>query len=86
MTFFLSPSDTPHPPTPFPVPDFENISLELGRGNSPAGKLQEWWIVNQTQPGKIKRKSMDHGKVGLDLYIFSDQVSPPSLGFLAGYG
>uniref|UniRef100_A0A8C5G1A0 Piezo non-specific cation channel R-Ras-binding domain-containing protein n=1 Tax=Gouania willdenowi TaxID=441366 RepID=A0A8C5G1A0_GOUWI len=25
-------------------------------------------------------------KSGLELYVFSDQVSPPSLGFLAGYG
>ncbi|KAL2097108.1 hypothetical protein ACEWY4_006315 [Coilia grayii] len=43
---------------------------------------QEWWIINQTS-GKI---SPDKKKEGLDLYVFSDQVSPPSVGFLAGYG
>lgn len=48
--------------------------------------VQEWWIVNQTKPGKIKGKTKDQVKAGLDLYILSDQVSPPSLGFLAGYG
>ncbi|KAK3534112.1 hypothetical protein QTP86_002221 [Hemibagrus guttatus] len=69
---------------------FENITLTVGRKGSLAGNVQEWWIVNQTKPGKIKANTniSKMGKViaGLDLYIFSDQVSPPSLGFLAGYG
>lgn len=41
-------------------------------------------MVSQTEFGPIdkERKKLD----GLDVYVFSDQVSPPSLGFLAGYG
>lgn len=53
--------------------------------NEVSGQIQEWWIVNQTEPGSIK-KSQKQFFEGLEVYIFSDQVSPPSLGFLAGYG
>lgn len=62
-----------------------NISLNLKRAeNAVSGQVQEWWIVNQREPGPIKsQKQFDEG---LEVYIFSDQVSPPSLGFLAGYG
>lgn len=28
----------------------------------------------------------DKREAGLQLFVFSDKVSPPSLGFLAGYG
>ncbi|KAG7455474.1 hypothetical protein MATL_G00257140 [Megalops atlanticus] len=62
---------------------FENLTLSLRRDNS-TGQVQEWWIVNQTSAGRITKK--DHKREGLELYVFSDQVSPPSLGFLAGYG
>ncbi|CAL8279118.1 unnamed protein product [Lota lota] len=61
----------------------EDINLSLKRDPKSSGELREWWIVNQVEPGVI-RKNLD--KAGLELYIFSDQVSPPSLGFLAGYG
>lgn len=45
---------------------------------------QEWWIVHQAESGPLD----DANEIfkGLDVYVFSDQVSPPSLGFLAGYG
>uniref|UniRef100_A0A9J8A2B2 Piezo-type mechanosensitive ion channel component n=1 Tax=Cyprinus carpio carpio TaxID=630221 RepID=A0A9J8A2B2_CYPCA len=46
--------------------------------------IQEWWTVNQTEAGPLSVR--DASESGLELYIFSDQVSPPSLGFLAGYG
>uniref|UniRef100_H2TFE0 Piezo type mechanosensitive ion channel component 2 n=1 Tax=Takifugu rubripes TaxID=31033 RepID=H2TFE0_TAKRU len=36
------------------------------------------------EPGLIKNSQEKFE--GLEVYIFSDQVSPPSLGFLAGYG
>uniref|UniRef100_A0A3B4E1R7 Piezo-type mechanosensitive ion channel component n=1 Tax=Pygocentrus nattereri TaxID=42514 RepID=A0A3B4E1R7_PYGNA len=51
-------------------------------------KFQEWWIVNEIEPGIISLKYGNHSNPpkGMELYIFSDQVSPPSLGFLAGYG
>lgn len=60
------------------------MSLNLKRKNT-SDQIQEWWIVNQTEPGLIK-KSQKQFDEGLEVYIFSDQVSPPSLGFLAGYG
>lgn len=28
----------------------------------------------------------DRREAGLQMFVFSDKVSPPSLGFLAGYG
>uniref|UniRef100_A0A8C1U1P1 Piezo type mechanosensitive ion channel component 2 n=1 Tax=Cyprinus carpio TaxID=7962 RepID=A0A8C1U1P1_CYPCA len=46
--------------------------------------IQEWWTVNQTEAGPLSVR--DASESGLELYIFSDEVSPPSLGFLAGYG
>uniref|UniRef100_A0A8C5QS10 Piezo type mechanosensitive ion channel component 2 n=1 Tax=Leptobrachium leishanense TaxID=445787 RepID=A0A8C5QS10_9ANUR len=57
---------------------FVNITVSLYRERTDKG-TQEWWVVNQ--PGqKFSKKS------GLQLFVFSDKVSPPSLGFLAGYG
>lgn len=64
-----------------------NISLRLMRNENKSGEIQEWWTVNQTELGPIdKRKPQYKYDEGLEVYIFSDQVSPPSLGFLAGYG
>lgn len=62
-----------------------DISLELKRTENILNQTQEWWMVNQTEPGPIERSSHKLG-MGLEVYVFSDQVSPPSLGFLAGYG
>lgn len=45
------------------------------------GHIQEWWTINQTL--KFHRKDQ---KESLEIIVFSDKVSPPSLGFLAGYG
>ena len=68
-------------------PVWFNITLTLKRANNDTGKMQEWWIVNQTQTAPLKiRNSKNQYSAGLELYVFSDQVSPPSLGFLAGYG
>ena len=64
-----------------------NISLTLKRTQNDSGQIQEWWIVNQTQLGLIEKRSQKYKyEAGLEVYVFSDQVSPPSLGFLAGYG
>ncbi|XP_041959521.1 piezo-type mechanosensitive ion channel component 2 [Alosa sapidissima] len=74
---------------------YMNITLNLGRPESTSNKtksanetevIQEWWIVNQTRAGELKSTFMKPNKSGLELYVFSDKVSPPSLGFLAGYG
>lgn len=70
-----------------------DIDLMLIRAKNSSEQVQEWWIVNQTKPGpmdnpseKPDRKLDRKNEAGLRIYIFSDQVSPPSLGFLAGYG
>uniref|UniRef100_A0A671NM78 Piezo-type mechanosensitive ion channel component 2-like n=1 Tax=Sinocyclocheilus anshuiensis TaxID=1608454 RepID=A0A671NM78_9TELE len=62
------------------------LSLHKSRKDSTEG-VQEWWIVNQTEAGPLSVGSARNAnESGLELYIISDQVSPPSLGFLAGYG
>lgn len=58
-----------------------NISLKLRRES----KDQEWWLVKQLKRGPLTIGN-NESEAGLHIYIFSDQVSPPSLGFLAGYG
>ncbi|KAM4705939.1 piezo-type mechanosensitive ion channel component 2 [Rhinophrynus dorsalis] len=58
--------------------EFVNLNVSLKKEDTAEG-VREWWIVSQNQ----KRFS---GKNGLELCVFSDKVSPPSLGFLAGYG
>uniref|UniRef100_A0AAR2KUQ8 Piezo-type mechanosensitive ion channel component n=1 Tax=Pygocentrus nattereri TaxID=42514 RepID=A0AAR2KUQ8_PYGNA len=50
---------------------YEDILLDLERTNNSSGEIQE--------EGQKK-------EAGLQLYVFSDKVSPPSLSFLAGYG
>ncbi|KAL9871153.1 piezo-type mechanosensitive ion channel component 2 isoform 2-T2 [Geothlypis trichas] len=54
---------------------WENITVSLVKNAS-----EEWWVLNQLG----KRHKTTHES--LELFIFSDKVSPPSLGFLAGYG
>lgn len=64
-----------------------DISVTLKRTERNSSQIQEWWIVNQTEPGLIQKTSqIPKFDTGLEFYVFSDQVSPPSLGFLAGYG
>ncbi|NXE92072.1 PIEZ2 protein, partial [Menura novaehollandiae] len=58
---------------------WENITVSLVKNVSDEG-VREWWVLNQL--GKRYKKSQE----SLELFIFSDKVSPPSLGFLAGYG
>lgn len=64
-----------------------NITLALERSHNTTRSIQEWWIVDQVSSGKINvSKGHRRSNAGLRLYVFSDKVSPPSLGFLAGYG
>ncbi|XP_072425936.1 piezo-type mechanosensitive ion channel component 2 isoform X1 [Chiloscyllium punctatum] len=49
--------------------------------NCPLKPCQQWWTVNQTE-----RLYRNDDKESLEIIVFSDKVSPPSLGFLAGYG
>uniref|UniRef100_A0A8C7YTI9 Piezo type mechanosensitive ion channel component 2 n=1 Tax=Oryzias sinensis TaxID=183150 RepID=A0A8C7YTI9_9TELE len=62
-----------------------DIHLTMQRAQNDSGQAQEWWIVNQTEQSIIPKVGRKH-EAGLEIYVFSDQVSPPSLGFLAGYG
>uniref|UniRef100_A0A8C8R5P6 Piezo type mechanosensitive ion channel component 2 n=1 Tax=Pelusios castaneus TaxID=367368 RepID=A0A8C8R5P6_9SAUR len=56
----------------------ENITVSLIKNQSKDG-VREWWVLSQL--GKRYRQ-----EESLELIVFSDKVSPPSLGFLAGYG
>ncbi|NXI82612.1 PIEZ2 protein, partial [Rhipidura dahli] len=58
---------------------WENITVSLVKNGSEEG-AREWWVLNQLE--KRHKTSQE----SLELFIFSDKVSPPSLGFLAGYG
>uniref|UniRef100_A0A3B4DJB2 Piezo-type mechanosensitive ion channel component n=1 Tax=Pygocentrus nattereri TaxID=42514 RepID=A0A3B4DJB2_PYGNA len=69
---------------------YEDILLDLERTNNSSGEIQEWWIVDQSPEEKTnmrcRAREGQKKEAGLQLYVFSDKVSPPSLSFLAGYG
>uniref|UniRef100_A0A8D2M3N4 Piezo non-specific cation channel R-Ras-binding domain-containing protein n=1 Tax=Zonotrichia albicollis TaxID=44394 RepID=A0A8D2M3N4_ZONAL len=62
--------------------NFLDVELQLKqerRGSGPGEHFVEWWVLRQKDaPSKV-------GSI-LPMVIFNDKVSPPSLGFLAGYG
>ncbi|KAM9308007.1 piezo-type mechanosensitive ion channel component 2 [Gastrophryne carolinensis] len=58
---------------------FVNITVSLKR-NGTGHNVREWWVLNQPY------KHFSNLNNSLELLVFSDKVSPPSLGFLAGYG
>nr|XP_019964666.1 PREDICTED: piezo-type mechanosensitive ion channel component 2 isoform X3 [Paralichthys olivaceus] len=87
--YIRAPSDSDAKPVDHLYKDEKmmDIDLTLMRPESGSDQIQEWWIVNQTELGPIeKRTPKNMFAAGLEVYVFSDQVSPPSLGFLAGYG
>ncbi|XP_048385785.1 piezo-type mechanosensitive ion channel component 2-like isoform X1 [Stegostoma tigrinum] len=59
----------------------ELIVKLVQQGNCSSDHCQEWWTVNQSE-----RFYRNDDKESLEIIVFSDKVSPPSLGFLAGYG
>lgn len=60
--------------------DFLDITLSLMSNRSPnSSGNQEWWNI---AIANCEPSSCDV----LPMIIFNDKVSPPSLGFLAGYG
>ncbi|XP_072220008.1 piezo-type mechanosensitive ion channel component 2 [Leuresthes tenuis] len=83
--YIRAPSDSDATPVEQLGDKMLDISLTLMRAQNSSDQVQEWWIVNQVEPGLIDKKSQKYEPL-LQIYIFSDQVSPPSLGFLAGYG
>ncbi|XP_049625894.1 piezo-type mechanosensitive ion channel component 2 isoform X2 [Suncus etruscus] len=60
--------------------DFMNITIILYRDNATESN-SEWWVLNMTGSRIYEPHSQS-----LELVVFNDKVSPPSLGFLAGYG
>lgn len=72
-----------------PDEHYKGILLALERNNQ-STEIQEWWIVDQPVSSLVPVGSRtwlsDRREAGLQLLVFSDKVSPPSLGFLAGYG
>lgn len=43
----------------------------------------QWWMVEECSPALTSANPKCHN---IEIVIFSDKVSPPSLGFLAGHG
>ncbi|MEJ1279307.1 piezo-type mechanosensitive ion channel component 2 [Cricetulus griseus] len=60
--------------------NFMNITIILFRDNVTKSN-SEWWVLNLTG-----NRIYNQGSQALELVVFNDKVSPPSLGFLAGYG
>ncbi|XP_073926448.1 piezo-type mechanosensitive ion channel component 2 isoform X3 [Castor canadensis] len=60
--------------------NFMNITIILFRDNMTKSN-SEWWVLNLTGNRIYNEESQ-----ALELVVFNDKVSPPSLGFLAGYG
>uniref|UniRef100_G1SYX9 Piezo type mechanosensitive ion channel component 2 n=1 Tax=Oryctolagus cuniculus TaxID=9986 RepID=G1SYX9_RABIT len=60
--------------------NFMNITIILYRDNATKSN-SEWWVLNLTGNRIYEQQSQ-----ALELVVFNDKVSPPSLGFLAGYG
>ncbi|XP_047423768.1 piezo-type mechanosensitive ion channel component 2-like isoform X2 [Mugil cephalus] len=90
--FIRAPSDSNAKPIEQLYSDnrYMDITLALERSTNQSREIQEWWIVDQPVASLVpfEKEAMlsDSRKAGLQLFVFSDKVSPPSLGFLAGYG
>ncbi|XP_041670121.1 piezo-type mechanosensitive ion channel component 2-like [Cheilinus undulatus] len=90
--FIRAPSDSNAKPIEQLYKDdtYMNILLALERSTNQSREIQEWWIVDQPSTTFLHvgggTLPSDRREAGLQLFVFSDKVSPPSLGFLAGYG
>ncbi|XP_041824079.1 piezo-type mechanosensitive ion channel component 2-like [Melanotaenia boesemani] len=90
--FIRAPSDSNARPIEQLYSDnhYKDILLALERSSNQSREIQEWWIVDQPAdslvPVEGRASLTDRREAGLQLFVFSDKVSPPSLGFLAGYG
>ncbi|XP_038662366.1 piezo-type mechanosensitive ion channel component 1 isoform X4 [Scyliorhinus canicula] len=64
---------------------FLNVTMELqrhvGKDANDSDSILEWWVI-QTKTEECKQNECNE----LQMIIFNDKVSPPSLGFLAGHG
>ncbi|KAM9337588.1 piezo-type mechanosensitive ion channel component 2-like [Symphorus nematophorus] len=89
--FIRAPSDSNAKPIEQLYTDdrYKDVLLALERSNQ-SRDIQEWWIVDQPTANMVPVRGgaslSGTREAGLQLFVFSDKVSPPSLGFLAGYG
>ncbi|XP_034535172.1 piezo-type mechanosensitive ion channel component 2-like, partial [Notolabrus celidotus] len=92
LCFIRAPSDSNGKPIEQLYRDdkYKDILLDLERSTNQSKEIQEWWIVDQPSESLVPVGGgvslIDKREAGLQLFVFSDKVSPPSLGFLAGYG
>ncbi|XP_042350944.1 piezo-type mechanosensitive ion channel component 2-like [Plectropomus leopardus] len=90
--FIRAPSDSNAKPIEQLYTDnrYKDILLALERLTNQSRDIQDWWIVDQPTASLVPivggASLSDRREAGLQLFVFSDKVSPPSLGFLAGYG
>ncbi|XP_069033644.1 piezo-type mechanosensitive ion channel component 2-like [Embiotoca jacksoni] len=91
-SFIRAPSDSNAKPIEQLYSDsrYKAILLALERSTNQSREIQEWWIVDQPAASLVPfgggASLSERREAGLQLFVFSDKVSPPSLGFLAGYG
>ncbi|XP_066558966.1 piezo-type mechanosensitive ion channel component 2 [Amia ocellicauda] len=57
------------------------IRLQTAKASVPGEQAPQWWVVQECQPGRSLASCHN-----IEVVVFSDKVSPSSLGFLAGYG
>ncbi|KAM9342468.1 piezo-type mechanosensitive ion channel component 2 [Pholidichthys leucotaenia] len=64
---------------------FRPMSIKLQQANGTTNKeSDQWWVVEECVP--ILKSSSEHNCHNIEIVVFSDKVSPSSLGFLAGHG
>ncbi|XP_075386107.1 piezo-type mechanosensitive ion channel component 2 [Tenrec ecaudatus] len=80
--YVKAPSDSNSKPIKqlLPESNFMDITIILSRDNT-TDSNSEWWVLDLA--GK---RIFPQDTPALELIVFNDKVSPPSLGFLAGYG
>lgn len=63
---------------------YRPMSIKLQQiSKEPEVDSDQWWMVEECPPGSTSSSPKCHN---IEIVIFSDKVSPSSLGFLAGYG
>uniref|UniRef100_A0A3Q2WP37 Piezo non-specific cation channel R-Ras-binding domain-containing protein n=1 Tax=Haplochromis burtoni TaxID=8153 RepID=A0A3Q2WP37_HAPBU len=63
---------------------FRPMSIQLQQVNGTSKEeADQWWVVEECSPVVT---SSEHKCQSIELVVFSDKVSPSSLGFLAGHG
>uniref|UniRef100_A0A3Q4G8A2 Piezo non-specific cation channel R-Ras-binding domain-containing protein n=1 Tax=Neolamprologus brichardi TaxID=32507 RepID=A0A3Q4G8A2_NEOBR len=63
---------------------FRPMSIQLQQVNGTSNKeADQWWVVEECPPVVT---SSEHKCQSIEIVVFSDKVSPSSLGFLAGHG